>query len=121
MEDFFSISLPVIAVFATPIIILWLCLRAKKDKLKSRLIEKAIEMNKEINPELFIEPKKDAETIKRQLLIIGITLISLGLALFGILLPHEEPMFVFSFLLLFPGIGLLVVRWLIARDVKKQN
>ena len=122
MRDFFSIALPVIAVFTTPIIILWLCFRAKKDTLKHQLIEKAMEMNKEVNPELFIESKKEVETTKRQLLISGITLICLGAAVFIILFTREDLSYAsFSSLLLFPGIGLLVAQWLIAKDLRKQN
>ncbi|MDR3180571.1 MAG: DUF6249 domain-containing protein [Prevotellaceae bacterium] len=106
-----SILIPAF-VFATPILIIWIVYwtRLKKELAKNQLIGKALELGKEIDPALLIGPVKQKRQNTNRLLAWGITLVSLGPAVFGsVLLVTDLRWASFAALLLFPGIGLLIV------------
>jgi hypothetical protein len=99
---------------------LWLRFVSQREKSRNQLIEKALELNKDINSELFLRPKKDASVINRRLLVSGISLVCFGLAAFTVLLVLTNISYAsFAFLLLFPGLGFLIAHRLIAKDLKK--
>ncbi len=122
MDVFLTVGLPIFLIFATPALVVWLCLRhiSKKEESNNRLIEKALELNMDINPELFIKPKKDVVTINRQLLIWGLALAFLGFAAFIILFILTDITYAsLALLLFFPGLSFLIARQLIIKDSKK--
>jgi len=113
-----------ILLFVTPILIIWLWLRFtyETENSRIRLIEKTLESNKDFNPELLNNLQTDAITNNRRLLISGIALICLGLALFIVLLILADISYAsLALLALLPGLGLLIARWLIAKDLKKSK
>jgi len=122
MDSFLVTGLPILLFFVTPIIIIWLWLRftSQKEKSRIRLIEKAIECNKDFNIELLLKPLKDTGINNRRLLIGSIALICLGLALFIVLLILADISYAsLALLALLPGLGFLIAYWLIAKDLKK--
>jgi hypothetical protein len=122
MTDFLTIALPTILFFVTPIIVVWLWLRftSQKEKARIRLIEKALECNKDFNLELLIKPQKDVVANNRRLLVSGIALACLGLALFVVLLILTDISYAsLALLALLPGVGFLMAYRLIARDLKR--
>ena len=99
-------------IFATPVLIVWIAMlfQWKKEQVRNQLIEKALELGKEIDPILLTGPVKEKKQRPYRLLTTGVILISVGLAVFGSLsLLTELKWASLSSLLLFPGIGLLVV------------
>ena len=123
MENFIDI-LPAIICLVMPIVIVWLVFwfKHQEGKSKNRLIEKALELNKEISPEIFLRPKKDPITSNRRLLITGITFVCAGLAAFIILLLLVDMTNAsFAFIALLPGIGFLLAHWFIAKELKKET
>ena len=120
----FMRDLPPIICLAMPIIIVWLVFwfKHQEGKAKNRLIEKALELNKEISPEIFLRPKKDPIISNRRLLITGITFVCVGLAAFIILLLLIDMAYAsFAFIALLPGIGFLLAYWFIAKELKKET
>jgi hypothetical protein len=104
--------LVVAIIFATPVLVVWIVFlfQQKREQLRTQLIGKALELGKDIDPALLAAPVRERNQRPNRLLITGVTLISLGLAAFVSLflalgLEEASP----SSLLLFPGIGLVVV------------
>jgi hypothetical protein len=99
-------------IFATPVLIVWIVFlfQQKREQLRVQLIEKALELGKDIDPALLAAPVKEKKHRPNRLLATGVTLVSLGLAAFvSLFLLTELNWASLSSLLLFPGIGLLVV------------
>ncbi|MDR3184985.1 MAG: DUF6249 domain-containing protein [Prevotellaceae bacterium] len=99
-------------VFATPVLIVWIAMlfQWKNEQARTQLIGKALELGKEIDPALLVRPVKQKKQNANRLLAWGITLVSLGLAVFGsVLLLTDLRWASLSSLLSFPGIGLLIV------------
>jgi|GEM_PF-6613886 len=117
-------ALPIFLFFVTPILIVWLWLRFtyQKENSRFRLIEKALECNKDFNLELLHMPKTDAITNNRRLLISGVALICLGLALFIVLLILADTRYAsLALLALLPGLGFLIAYRLISKDLKRDK
>jgi len=117
-------GLPPIICCAMPIFVVWIVFWFKNQERKSRnrLIEKALELNKEISPEFFLSPKKDVVSNNRRLLIAGITFVCAGFAAFIILLLLVNMAYAsFAFIALLPGIGFLLAHWFIAKELKKET
>jgi hypothetical protein len=99
-------------VFAAPVLVVWIAMlfQWKKEQARNQLIGKALELGKEIDPALLVAPVKQRKRKPYRLLTQGVILVSLGLAAFGsIPLLASLEWASLSSLLLFPGIGLLVV------------
>jgi drug/metabolite transporter (DMT)-like permease len=99
-------------VFSAPILIVFIVLlvQLKREQSRHQLIGKALELGKEIDPALLVAPVKERKRNSDRLLIWGVLLVSVGLAVFGSLALSEGlEEASFSALLVFPGIGLLVV------------
>jgi hypothetical protein len=108
MEDVLILGV----IFAFPVLVVFITARVqlKKEQYRNQLIEKALELGKEIDPILLTGPVREKKQRPYRLLTTGIILISVGLAAFGSLsLLTGLKWASLSSLLLFPGIGLLVV------------
>jgi len=116
MENVVSI----IAVFAMPVLVVAIAKYAQLKETQSRnsIIAKAIEAGKEINPELLVEKKKEANP--HRLLLWSVVLICLSIAGFvPLYLLVNINVATLSLLLLLPGIGLLVAQCVLNRQAKK--
>jgi hypothetical protein len=101
-------------VFATPVLIVWFVMlfQWKREEARTQLIGKAMELGKEIDPALLVSqsPVKQRRFLSVWPLMLGTILISLGLAVFvSVLLLAELEWASLSSLLLFPGIGVVIV------------
>jgi drug/metabolite transporter (DMT)-like permease len=99
-------------VFSAPILIVFIVLlmQLKREQSRHQLIGKALELGKEIDPALLAVPVKERKRNSNRLLIWGVLLVCVGLAAFGSLALSEDlEEASMSALLVFPGIGLLVV------------
>jgi hypothetical protein len=116
--------LAAIGVFGLPMFIVWLVVRANAKKLQSQhdLIRVALELGKDISPELLLPPQpRSRKGSRHSRLVIGIILISVGLALAPIVgLQAGYQQSVVGLLFILPGAGLLLADYLIKRDSAKQ-
>jgi hypothetical protein len=111
-------------VFAAPVLIVWFAIsfQWKREEAKLRLVEKALELGKEIDPALLVRqiPVRQRRFRSVWPLMAGVILISLGLAVFvSVLLLAELEWASLSSLLLFPGIGVVIV-YLLNRNNKVE-
>jgi hypothetical protein len=119
MEDIFMLLI----IFATPVLIVLIVAwsQLKREQLRNQLIGKALELGKDIDPAWLAAPLRERKQHPYRILTTGITLIALGLAAFGSLMLLTDPDWAsLSLLLLFPGIGLVVLH-ILKRKYKTEQ
>jgi hypothetical protein len=122
MQELVPIVIPAM-VFATPVLIMLIVFwfQWKRDQSKKQLIEKALELGKDIDPTWLAAPFRERKQRPCRLLTTGVILVSLGLAVFGsLMLLTDLDWASLSSLLLFPGIGLVVLH-ILKRKYKTEQ